>query len=69
MYKIYAVEENLNIYSTFINGDGSEISYKDYYKQVNYIIIIFFFIGLVTIKSSSLNTKAISITLVKMYKK
>ncbi|KAL4127466.1 hypothetical protein QTP88_011637 [Uroleucon formosanum] len=33
LYKIYAVEENLNIYSTFINEDGSEISYKDYYKQ------------------------------------
>eukprot|EP00102_Acyrthosiphon_pisum_P022180 XP_016659390.1 PREDICTED: protein aubergine-like [Acyrthosiphon pisum] len=33
LYKIHAVDENLNIYSTFINEDGSTISYKDYYKQ------------------------------------
>ncbi|XP_060846800.1 piwi-like protein Siwi [Rhopalosiphum padi] len=33
LYKICGVNENLNIYSTFITEDGSKISYMDYYKQ------------------------------------
>lgn len=75
LYKIQAVDENLNIYSTFINEDGLKISYRDYYLQVNYIIIfiLFFFFGLETIQSSVLNTKTISITfvcaLLKIYKR
>lgn len=46
LYKIQGVDGSINICSKFIDENGSSISYKDYYEQVIYfIIIIFFFIG------------------------